>query len=328
MTPRRSSLFERKTHLITGGAGFIGSHLTDKLLARGDQVVIIDNFNDYYNPQIKRNNIKHHLSNPSFHLYEGDILDAAFVDEVIEKHQPQCVVHLAARAGVRPSLENPKLYYDVNVMGTLNVLEAMKKHEVPQLVFASSSSVYGNRAQGPFKETDNTDAQVSPYGASKKTGELLCHTYAHLYGIKTTCLRFFTVYGPRNRPDMACYLFTKAIMDEQPITMFGDGSTGRDYTFVDDTVSGIIAAIDTPLAYEIINLGNSSPVLLKDLIATIEKISGKKAAVTTKPQQPGDVQLTYADISKAKLVLGWEPKTSFEAGLKSLHASMVEWLNE
>lgn len=313
-----------RTHLITGGAGFIGSHLADKLLDRGDQVVVIDNFNDYYNPQIKRNNISHHHSNPLFHLYEGDILDAAFVDEVIEKHQPHCVVHLAARAGVRPSLENPKLYYDVNVMGTLNVLEAMKKCEVPQLVFASSSSVYGNRSTGPFKETDNTDSQVSPYGASKKAGELLCHTYAHLYGIKTTCLRFFTVFGPRNRPDMACYLFTKAIMDEESITMFGAGSTGRDYTFVDDTVSGIIAAIDTPLAYEIINLGNASPVLLKELIASIENVSGKKAAVNTKPQQPGDVQLTYADIGKAKSLLGWEPKTSLEVGLKSLHTWMVD----
>ncbi len=313
-----------KTILVTGGAGFIGSHLVDKLIDRGDSVVLIDEFNDYYNPKIKRQNISQHAHNPNFKLYETDIRDSITINQIIETHKPDCVVHLAARAGVRPSLQDPKLYYDVNVMGTLNVLEAMKQNNVPQLVFASSSSVYGNRASGPFKETDNTDAQVSPYGASKKAGELLCHTYAHLYGIKTTCLRFFTVFGPRNRPDMACYLFTKAILDQKPITMFGDGSTGRDYTFVDDTVSGILEAIDQPFAFEIINLGNSSPVLLEDLIASIEKVAGKKANIIPGALQPGDVQLTYADISRAKLLLGWEPKISLEAGLKSLHTWMVE----
>jgi UDP-glucuronate 4-epimerase len=317
----RTSYLEPKTHLLTGGAGFIGSHLTNKLLARGDRVIVIDEFNDYYDPQIKRNNIAHHQSNPLFHLYEGDILDSKFVEEVMDKHQPQCVVHLAARAGVRPSLANPKLYYDVNVMGMLNILEAMKQNDIKQLVFASSSSVYGNRSTGPFKETDATDAQVSPYGASKKAGELLCHTYAHLYGIKTTCLRFFTVFGPRNRPDMACSLFAHAILQNKPITMFGDGSTGRDYTFVDDTVAGIIAAIDKPFTFEVINLGNASPVLLKDLIAAIETEANKKATIIPGEQQPGDVQLTFADISKAKTLLGWEPTTKLEDGVRKL----LEW---
>lgn len=313
-----------KTILVTGGAGFVGSHLVDKLLDRGNSVVVFDEFNDYYDPGVKRQNISKHTNNPNFKLCEKDIRDSASVNQTMEKHKPDCVVHLAARAGVRPSLADPKLYYDVNVMGTLNILEAMKKHKVPQLVFASSSSVYGNRSSGPFKESDNTDNQVSPYGASKKAGELLCHTYAHLYGIKTTCLRFFTVYGPRNRPDMACYLFTDAIVKGQPITMYGDGTTGRDYTFVDDTVAGIMAAIDNPFDFEIINLGNSSPVLLRDLVATIEAVTGNKASIKPKPKQPGDVELTFANITKAKSLLKWEPKVDLQMGLKALHAWMVE----
>lgn len=325
MKPTHStSNLEPRTFLITGGAGFIGSHLTDALVQRGDAVVILDDFNEYYDPNLKRKNYSKHAHNPNVVLVEADIRNSEVVENIVQKHQPQCVVHLAARAGVRPSLVDPKLYYDVNVMGTLNVLEAMKRHKVPRLVFASSSSVYGNRTSGPFKETDNTDNQVSPYGASKKAGELLCHTYAHLYGIKTTCLRFFTVYGPRNRPDMACYLFTDAILKGQPITMYGDGTTGRDYTFIDDTVAGIMAAIDNPFAFEVINLGNSSPVLLKDLITTIEAVTGNKASIKPQPKQPGDVDLTFADITKAKALLGWEPKISLEAGLKSLHAWMVE----
>jgi UDP-glucuronate 4-epimerase len=317
-----------KTILVTGGAGFIGSHLVDSLLTGGDKVIVVDDFNDYYSPLRKRNNISGHLKNSNFVLVESDIRDLTIFDKIFTTYSVDCVVHLAARAGVRPSLENPTLYYDVNVMGTLNLLESMRKHKVKQLVFASSSSVYGNRKQGPFAETDNTDEQVSPYGATKKSGELLCHTYAHLYGIKTTCLRFFTVYGPRNRPDMACYLFTDAIFKGEPIHQFGNGTTGRDYTYVADTVQGIESAITHPFDFKIINLGNSKPVLLKDLIATIEKVVGKKAVVQQLPLQAGDVELTYANIDQAMGLLNYKPKILFDQGLQNLYEWYKQTTNE
>lgn len=308
-----------KTILVTGGAGFIGSHVVDNLLAEGSRVVVLDNFNDYYNPQIKRNNIQHNLSNPNFLLVEADILDPVMMDSIFSQHKPSAVIHLAARAGVRPSIADPTLYYQVNVSGTLNVLESMKKHNCTRLVFASSSSVYGNRGKGPFAESNSTDQQVSPYGATKKSGELLCQVYAHLCSINTVCLRFFTAYGPRNRPDMACFLFTRAIATGTPLTQFGNGDTGRDYTYIEDIVSGVIAALDADVSFEIVNLGNSSPVLLKKLVTTIEVVVGKKAIIKSLPMQPGDVQLTFADITKAKKLLNFTPKTDLKTGLIRLY---------
>jgi UDP-glucuronate 4-epimerase len=314
----RTSNLAPRTVLITGGAGFIGSHTVEALISRGDTVVAVDSFNRFYSPKQKENNLSQVKNHKNFYLYKVDIRDEAELKEVFSKHYFDCVVHLAAMAGVRPSIENPRLYADVNVVGTTNILENVRTSGVKQFVFASSSSVYGNRQTGPFKETDPTDDQVSPYGATKKAGELLCHTYAHLYKIKTTILRFFTVYGPRNRPDMACYSFTDAIMKDRPIMRFGPGDTGRDYTYVADTVSGILSAIDHPFDFEIINLGNSTPVKLNDLIKTIEKVTGKKANVNELPLQPGDVDLTFADTTKAKKLLGYEPQTKLHQGVHNL----------
>lgn len=312
----------KKTILVTGGAGFIGSHLCEQILKRGDRVVVIDNFNRYYPPAIKQQNLASFKSNPAFTLFTGDILDKKLLKNVFEKHQFDVVVHLAARAGVRPSLENPKLYAEVNVAGTALLLEELRQAGVRQLILASSSSVYGNRTQGPFKETDLTDNQISPYGATKKASEMLAHVYAHLYGIQTTVLRFFTAYGPRNRPDMAMFQFMQALLTDKPIMQFGDGTTGRDYTYINDLVDGILAAVDKPLGFEIINLGNSQPVLLKDLITTMEQITGKKASLNQLPLQPGDVALTYADIDKARNLLKWQPQTDLRSGLTSLY----QWL--
>lgn len=311
-----------KQILVTGAAGFIGSHLADELLKRGHNVIGVDDFNDFYDPEIKRANLQQASQNSNFKNVEADIRDPNLFKGLFLQSRPDVVVHLAARAGVRPSLQQPHLYYDVNVMGSLNLLEAMRMHHVKQFVFASSSSVYGNRIQGPFKETDTTDSQVSPYGASKKALEGLAATYAHLYGIQTTGLRFFTVYGPRNRPSMACSLFMEAIAKGDKLTQFGDGSTGRDYTYIDDIVEGIIKAIDNPFDYEIFNLGNSSPVLLSELIETIEQIVGQKAHIKIAPLQPGDVMYTYADISKAQRLISWQPRTELKAGLTHLYQWM------
>lgn len=309
-----------KTVLVTGGAGYIGSSLVDSLIEKKYRVIVVDDFNDYYDPRIKHQNLNQ-SKEKLVKLIEADIRQNNLFERVFAEYPVDCVVHLAARAGVRPSLLDPQLYWSVNVMGSLNLLEAMRKKKVGQLVVASSSSVYGNRKSGPFVETDNTDLQISPYGASKKALEVLCGTYAKLYGIKTSVLRFFTVFGPRNRPDMACYKFVDAVKKGQPITQYGDGSTGRDYTYIDDIVDGIFKAIEKPFEYQVFNLGNSKPVLLRDLIKTVEKVVGKKAVIDIQPRQSGDVDLTYADNSKAKKMLGWEPKTGLEEGLGRL----VEW---
>lgn len=310
-----------KTFLVTGGAGFIGSHVVDALLARGEKVVVVDDFNDFYSPTWKKENIAGASTSKGFELVKADIREAGLFERLFEKQKIDVVVHLAARAGVRPSLENPKLYWDVNVMGSLNLLEAMTKHKVKRLVFASSSSVYGNRDEGPFGESDNTDGQISPYGASKKSLELLVHTYASLYGICSTGLRFFTVYGSRGRPDMACFKFIDAIVRGNELTQYGDGSSGRDYTYIDDIVDGVLKALDNPFEFEIVNLGNENPIRLGDMIAMIEKAVGKKAKKEILPMQAGDVKLTYADSTKAKKLLGWQAVTSFEAGIKK----QVEW---
>jgi len=311
--------------LITGGAGFIGSHLVDHLLDFGKEVVAIDNFNNFYNPRLKRKNIAKHLENKKFTLIKGDIRNQRLLKRLFKKHPIKSVVHLAARAGVRPSLENPLLYSEVNINGTLNILEACKGVKLKNFIFGSSSSVYGERKKVPFSEKDSVDHQISPYGATKKAGELLCFCYHHLHHIPTTCLRFFTVYGPRQRPDMAIRKFMEAIVENKPITVYGDGLISRDYTYIDDVIDGILKSLQKPFDYEIINLGNSEPILLKDLISKIERVLGKKAKIKKLPLQPGDVSKTYADIRKAKKLLGWEPKTSLDKGLKIMANSLQSY---
>ena len=307
--------------IITGGAGFIGSHLTEQLLKRGDKILCIDDFNDYYDPELKKENVSPFLKNRNYKLVKADVQNMDAVKKAFDEFKPERVVHLAARVGVRPSINEPELYMDVNVKGTLNILELCRDHKVKNLVFASSSSVYGANTKIPFSEEDKTDRQISPYGTTKKAGELLCYTYHSLYKMNITCLRFFTVYGERGRPDMALLKFTSLISEGKEIDMYGDGKTKRDYTYVGDLVAGVIAAIDRELGYEIINLGNNDPIELTKLITTIEKQVGKKAKIKQMPMQGGDVPLTYADITKAKRLLGYAPKVKIEEGIKRL----VEW---
>jgi UDP-glucuronate 4-epimerase len=310
--------------LVTGGAGFIGSHLIDRLVERGDEVLCLDAFNDFYSPAIKRRNIGRHVESDAITLVEGDVLDAKVTAEVFEGFRPERVVHLAARVAVRPSIASPLLYEQVNVQGTMRLLELSAKHKVKQFILASSSSVYGNNEKVPFSEDDPVDHPISPYAASKKAAELMCHTYHHLFGLPVTCLRFFTVYGPRQRPDLAIHKFTRLIDEGRPIPKFGDGSTRRDYTYCDDIVQGVEEAIERVFDYEVINLGESRTVSLGELIAAIETVTGKKALIDAQPEQPGDVKVTYADIGKAKRLLGYAPKFPLEAGL----ARFWEWYQE
>jgi len=307
--------------LVTGGAGFIGSHLVDGLLSRGDEVVVLDDFNDFYDPRIKRANISSHLDSGRYRLVEGDLRDRDLLTGIFSRHRIRKVVHLAARAGVRPSLADPLLYQDVNIRGTLELLEQIRVHGVEQLVFASSSSVYGANEKVPFSEEDPILRTISPYAASKYAGELFCHTYHHVYGIPITCLRFFTVYGPRQRPEMAIHKFTRLLYDGRPIPMFGDGSTARDYTYIDDIVAGMLAAVDRPLGFEVINLGESQTVTLRELIEALERVSGRKATIRRQPLQAGDVSVTFADVRKARRLLGYNPGTRIDDGLKAF----LEW---
>lgn len=311
----------RSKVVVTGAAGFIGSHLCERLLGDGWAVVGVDNFDGFYDPQIKRANLAGCVGNARFQLVEADIRDAEAVNSVFAGRDVEIVVHLAARAGVRPSIEEPVLYQDVNVNGTVVLLEAAKNFDVRKFVFASSSSVYGNNEKVPFSETDNVDYPISPYAATKKAGELLCHTYSHLYGIGMTCLRLFTVYGPRQRPDLAIHKFARLIEAGRPIPVFGDGSMMRDFSYIDDIIDGVVAAMDACRGYEIYNLGESRPVRLDALIAAIEAVLGKKAIIQRMPMQPGDVDRTYADVQKAMLALGYRPRTDLETGLKRF----VEW---
>lgn len=309
-----------QTALVTGAAGFIGSHLSERLLSGDWRVVGLDSFDTFYDPAVKRRNLAKCGANPNFSLVEGDIRDVAAVNRALSGGV-DVVVHLAARAGVRPSIEDPLLYQDVNVNGTCVMLEAARRHNVARFIFASSSSVYGNNENVPFSEKDNVDNPISPYAASKKAGELLCHTFHHLYGMNITCLRFFTVYGARQRPDLAIHKFTRLIDGGRPIQMFGDGSMMRDHTYIDDILSGVLAAIERCNGFKIYNLGESEPVSLRDLIAAIENAVGKKAIVERLPVQPGDVDRTFADIALARAELGYQPRTSIHAGL----AKFVEW---
>ncbi|HPF37615.1 MAG TPA: GDP-mannose 4,6-dehydratase [Phycisphaerae bacterium] len=307
------------TILVTGGAGFIGSHLCEALLARGDRVIAYDSFDPFYDVAIKRRNIEAASQNPSYRLIEADIRDLSAAEAALA--DVDCVVHLAARAGVRPSIEQPLVYQDVNLGGLNVMLEAARSRGVKKFVFASSSSVYGNNRKVPFSEDDPVDHPISPYAATKKAGELICHTYHHLFGMDITCLRFFTVYGARQRPDLAIHKFTRLIDAGQPIPVFGDGSMMRDHTYIDDIIRGVVASIDNTGGFRVYNLGESRPVSLSDLIAAIEAALGKKAVIDRKPVPPGDVQTTYADVTRAQVELAYEPRTHLADGL----AMFVEW---
>jgi len=307
--------------LVTGGAGFIGSHLCERLLQDGRRVFVIDDLNDFYPPAWKHDNLAR-LRNAGLSRFdECDIRDAQRVARIVSDIRPEAVIHLAARAGVRPSLAQPFLYEEVNVRGTLALLEASRGAGVRKFLFASSSSIYGLANTIPFREDDYRNLPVSPYAATKLAGEKLCFTYSHLYRLPVVCLRFFTVYGPRQRPDLAIYKFTDLIETGQAINVFGDGSSGRDYTHIRDIVQGILAALEYDCSYEIFNLGSSRPILLTDLVSALERALERKAAIHWLPDQPGDVQRTFADIGKAHALLGYEPRAPFEEGIRTF----VDW---
>jgi UDP-glucuronate 4-epimerase len=315
-----------KNILITGGAGFIGSHLVDRLLAEGGwRITVVDDFNDFYDPAIKRENVRARLSNPDYELVEADIRNPSALAQAFGGPGFDCIVHLAARAGVRPSLKEPRLYVETNINGTLNLLELARTQGVKQFVFGSSSSVYGMNAKVPFSETDPIFNPISPYAATKAAGELICHSYAHLYDLRIVCLRFFTVYGARQRPDLAIHKFAKLISSGKPIPVFGDGTTRRDYTYVDDIIAGVRAAMDYDQSdYEVINLGESRTVELRELISLVEQALGRTAEIDRQSLQPGDVPQTFADISKARALLGFNPQTQIEEGIEKF----VEWFKQ
>lgn len=313
------------TYLITGGAGFIGSTLANRLLNDGQKVIVVDNFNNFYDPRIKHQNIAPFLENPNFKLYEADIRDRQAIKQIFDDNHIDCVVHLAAMAGVRPSIEDPILYQEVNGVGTQNILEEAKLHNIKNLAMASSSSVYGNCQTVPFKEDMIVDFAISPYAATKKANEVMAHVYHKLNDMNIIMLRFFTVYGPKQRPDLAINKFTRLMLEGKEIPMFGDGSTSRDYTYVDDIVDGIIKScnyLEThDNVYEILNLGSNNPISLKEMITTIAEVLNIEPKINQLPMQPGDVDRTYADISKAKNLIDYAPKTTFKEGIKSF----VNW---
>ncbi len=312
-----------KSILVTGGAGFIGSHLIDRLLGEGVwDITVVDDFNDFYPPEVKRANIARHFANPQFRLIEADIRDTEKLASIFNETRFNVIVHLAARAGVRPSLSEPKLYAETNINGTLNLLELAREHGVKQFVFGSSSSVYGINNKIPFAERDRIHQPISPYAATKAAGELLCHAYSHLYDIRTVCLRFFTVYGARQRPDLAIHKFSKLISEGKSIQVFGDGSSRRDYTYIDDIIQGVRAAIDyDSTMHEVFNLGESQTVTLSELISLIEKSLDIRAVIDRREMQPGDVPATFADITKSRELLGYNPKTKIQDGIPKF----VEW---
>jgi UDP-glucuronate 4-epimerase len=311
-----------KRFLVTGGAGFIGSHLVGCLLARRPAgVVVVDNFDEFYDPQIKRANIADHVNDQAYLLVKADIRDYAALKQVFAGRQFDAIIHLAAKAGVRPSVSEPRVYTEVNINGTMNLLELAERNGVEKFVFASSSSVYGPAATPPFRE-DAPLAPISPYASTKAAGELLAHTYSHLYGMRILCLRFFTVYGARQRPDLAIHKFARMIAGRSPIPVYGDGSAERDFTYIDDIMQGVMAAIEydaTP--FEIINLGESQTVTVNQMIELLEEALGREAIIERRPQQPGDLPLTHADITKARKLLGYQPTTPIKAGIKKF----AEW---
>lgn len=310
--------------LVTGGAGFIGSHLTRRLLERGDRVTTLDDFNDFYDPAKKRANIQPFQNRPDFELIEGDIRDERLVERLFRDQKFDIVVHLAARAGVRPSLKEPILYEDTNCIGTLRLLEAARRHGPRAFIFGSSSSVYGINDKVPFSEDDEVNQPISPYATTKRAGELLCYNYYHLYGLRIACLRFFTVYGPSQRPEMAIHKFTDLLARGKPVTMYGDGSSQRDYTYIDDIIDGVVASMDLAPPFEIINLGGSDTTALRDLVRWIADELAVEARIEYLPDQPGDVPITYADVSKASRLLGYSPKVPIREGLRRF----VAWYRE
>ena len=307
--------------LVTGAAGFIGSHLCESLLARGDRVVGLDNFNAFYDPAIKRGNLAGLTGRPGFTLVEGDIRDGPALARVLAEHAPTSVVHLAAMAGVRPSLQDPALYHDVNCTGTAVLLQAAHAAGIGRFVFGSSSSVYGGNPKVPFHEDDDVSRPVSPYAATKRANELTCHTFHHLYGMDVACLRFFTVYGPRQRPEMAIHKFVRLTEAGEPLPLFGDGRSERDYTYIDDILDGLLKAHDRSRGFRIYNLGESRTISLRDLVSAIGRALGKEPRVDWQPPQPGDVPRTYADIGRARAELGYDPRVGLEEGLRRF----VEW---
>ena len=306
--------------LVTGGAGFIGSHLVERLLEAGHEADVLDEFNDYYDPRIKRANLAGVQARVRIH--EADIRDAAAVDRIVLTGGYGSIVHLAARAGVRPSIKEPRLYIDTNIIGTYNLLEAARQAGIPRFICASSSSVYGVLKTAPFREDMALTETISPYAATKLAAEQLCSNYSHLYGMRTINLRFFTVYGPRQRPDLAIHKFTHFIHEGKPIDQYGDGSTRRDYTYIDDIIQGVMACFAYEgLLCDVFNLGESQTTTLTELIHAIEHTLGKRAVIHTLPDQPGDVPLTYADISKARSLLGYNPTTKIREGIPKF----VDW---
>lgn len=314
-----------KTYLVTGGAGFIGSSLTERLLREGNRVIAIDNFCDYYSPLLKEKNIKDFLDNPNYKLYRTDIRNSEDIKKIFSDNKIDVIVHLAAMAGVRPSIENPLLYQEVNGMGTQNILEAAKLNNINSLVMASSSSVYGNCKEIPFRENMIVDFAISPYAATKKSNEVMAHVYHKLNNMNIIMLRFFTVYGPKQRPDLAINKFTRLMLEGKSIPMYGDGTTSRDYTYIDDIVDGIIKSCDyvenNDNVYEIINLGSNNPISLKEMINTIGEVLNVEPNIEVLPMQPGDVDRTYADITKANKLLGYNPSITFKEGIEKF----VEW---
>jgi UDP-glucuronate 4-epimerase len=307
--------------LVTGGAGFIGSHVADRRRSRGDRVVVLDDFDDFYDPALKRGNVAGHRGENDYRLVEGDIRDRDLVFRLFAEERFDAVIHLAARAGVRPSLAQPVLYEEVNCLATWHLLEAAVAHRVRKFVFASSSSVYGINSKLPFSEDDPIERPISPYAATKRAGELQVYTTHHLHGLPAVCLRFFTVYGPRQRPEMAIARFIRCLETDAPIPFFGDGGSRRDYTYIDDIVDGVEAALERPLSFEIVNLGGAHPVALNELVAALERATGRRACLERQPDQPGDVPVTYASVEKARRVLGFEPRVPLEEGLRR----SVEW---
>jgi UDP-glucuronate 4-epimerase len=321
MPPRVREVPVPLTVFVTGAAGFIGSHVCEALLSRGDRVVGLDNFDPFYDRKIKERNLGDLRAHRAFSFLEGDIRDATALSRWGEGIRPDALIHLAAKAGVRPAVADPAGYADVNVVGTIRLLDWARARAVPKLLFASSSSVYGGNTKVPFAEDDFVDRPVSPYAATKKAGELLCHTYCHLYGMNVVALRFFTVYGPRQRPEMAIHKFTRNILEGREVDLYGDGSSRRDYTYIDDIVSGVLGSMDAPPGYRVYNLGESATISLSDLVSLLEKACGRPAARRFRPPEPGDVPVTYADISRAKAEIGYDPRVPIGAGVERF----VEW---
>ena len=312
--------------LVTGGAGFIGSHLCERLITLGHKVVCLDNFYPFYDPEIKRRNLSEVISHPSFKLIEGDIRNLSDIIKCFTGNDIEVVIHLAAMAGVRPSMEDPELYANVNIIGLLYLLQVCQLHPVRKFIFASSSSVYGDKKSGAFKETDTDAEPISPYAATKKEGEAICFLWQRVLKIPFVVLRFFTCYGPRQRPDLAIHKFTRLLYQNKPIPVFGDGTTSRDYTYIEDTIDGVIKAMDYQdqgVGFEIFNLGESKTIMLKDMIAELEKASGRIALIERQPLQPGDVSYTCADISKSRNRLGYDPRISFTEGIRRF----IRWFN-